>query len=779
MTQLISAWMRLPNEMSARKDEWVVSGLCPRWKFVGVLLGSLVLGAPLMAQDTAAGIEPARLRLFPGHHDTFQGSVATRDYFLRLPEHILFRNGAQVEATLHPSELLLPAVCAIGLAVNDRLVVSTNLHAADGGPAGGAIPLRAAVPREVLSAGWNKVSLRFTLHPAKDVSRDVLEKASWTLRSSESFLEVAFERQFLFPELARFPHTLTEEKLLHPDRSAPFTASIQPAVSILVPGRSRQAHLRAAAIVGARLGQVGYIEEAHCRVQAIEFWKTETDQRNAILIARRDQLGGVELPEKVATAAAGLRAGQGLLAEYFVGASNHQHRVLLLTGADDNGLEQAALTIGSSPALDAAPPSPSVIEETPSISAALEKEARPSPGIVGLGTRPLEWRGLYRSEQSFAGWRLPPGFQAGSGSGLALKFSYAPPAGATHSSLEALVNGASIGTIQLGDAPTNGTARLPLPTDLPGRDPMLLTFRASLDGGDTACGQAVPAQSWLKILPESQIESSAVPAAIAGLQHLNRLLTQDRFGRRAAFVLPDGPGLDQVRLLFALAFSLGQQLPNSPVLWPEVVTYRTGGALDRGRLKGHSVVLLGSVAQWAEILDDASASPAVALASAPNTVVIQGREYPMDHFDPAMAILQFLPSPWDSAEKVVIAGGWHGYTAPTVKQLLCDFASGELQGDLAALIASGVVVSYHSTNPQATSFADRIARPQTSEPAIAAAPPVQPAAFASTRISNLPLFYGCGSVLAMLVAARLLLMWEQARIRERAMAADRATGGHL
>ena len=778
MTQLVSVWIRSPNEMPACTDVVCDSGLRRRWSSRGLLIASLTLGPMLFGQDSAAMVERVKLPLFPGSQHTFNGSVSTKDYFLRLPEHILIRSGTELEATLHPSESLLPAACAVGIAVNDRVVISTNLHAAGNVPDAVTIQLNAIVPREALAAGWNKVSLRFTLHPAKEVTREALEKSSWTLRSSESFLALAFERQPLFPELARFPDSLAEEKLLRPDTDAPFADMIQPAVSVLVPGRSRQAHLRAAAIVGARLGQVGYLDDAHCRVQAIEFWKTETERRNAVIIARRDQLGGIELPDKIRIPVAGLRAGHGLLAEFFVGPQANEHRVLLVTGADDQGLERAALTLGSSAALDAAPPSPSVIEETPSISAAMEAEAQPSLGTVPFTGAPLELRGPYRSEQFFSGWRLPPGFQIGNDSALALEFSRSPAVIATNSSLEALINGLSIGAVPLSAASTNGSARLSLPTGLPGRDPMMLTFRASLDGGETTCGQSDPIQSWLKILPESRIESSAEPAPLDDLRHLDKLLARDRFARRAALVLPDGPGLEQVRVLFTLAFNLGRQLPSSPVLWPEVVTYRTSGALDAGRLKGRSVLLLGSAAQWTDVFGDGDTSPSVSMASAPNTVVIQGREYPLRRFDPALAIVQFLPSPWSDGEKLVVAGSWHDYTAPTVKRLLSDLASGELQGDLAALTASGAVVSYNLKGPPGKSFADCIALPQADEPVIAMAPPARSAAPALTEGSNLALFYACGGVVVLLVAARLLLMWEQARIREKAVAADRAPGGH-
>ncbi len=765
--------------MPARRDEVFSPGFRQCWKFVGCLIGCLAPGLMVFGQETASSVERVKLPLFLGAQDSFAGSYSARDYFVRLPEHILFRTGTEVEVTLHPSGSLLPAVCAVGIAVNDRLVASTNLHADGGGLRAENIRLNTTVPWEAFVGGWNRISLRFALHPSKDATREVIENSAWTLRSPESFLALAYERQPLFPELARFPHTLAEEKLLHPDVDSPFADMIRPAVSILIPGRSRQAHLRATVIVGARLGQLGYLDDAHCRLEAIEFWKTETDQRNAVIVARRDQLGGIDLPGQVASAVSGLRAGQGLLAEFFTGPQTTRHRVLLVTGPDDIGLERAALTLGSSPALDAAPPSPLVIDEAPSFPPLLDAEARPSPSPVRISGTPREMRGAYRTEQIFSGWRLPPGFQVGSDSALALEFSYAPALITTNSSLEALINGVTVGSVPLSPVSSNASARMSLPKALAGRDPMMLTLRAMLDGGEAACGQSEAARPWLTILAESRIETTAVPAPVKGLQDLQRLLLQDRFARRAAFVLPEAPGLDQVRLLFALALNLGRQLPSAPVLWPEVVTYRTGGSLDTARLKGRSVVLLGSVAQWAEVLGDADKTPAIAMATAPNTVVIQGREYPMSLFDPTLGFAQLLPSPWASGEKLVVAGSWQDYATPAVKRLLCEFASGELRGDLAAHWPSGLVVSYDSKNPS-PSFADSIARPQAGEPAMPMPMtlPEVTALLPSPRSSNAIQFYVCGVVLILLVGARLLLMWEQARIRVKAMAADRAPGGH-
>ena len=78
------------------------------------------------------------------------------------------------------------------------------------------------MPEGTLTAGWNRISLQFVLHPTQDARQQIDEKGAWTLLRSEAYLSLAFARLPLFTALARFPGSFAEEKLLHLDADSPF-----------------------------------------------------------------------------------------------------------------------------------------------------------------------------------------------------------------------------------------------------------------------------------------------------------------------------------------------------------------------------------------------------------------------------------------------------------------------------------------------------------------------------------------------------------------------------
>src|SRR5258708_33873119 len=119
-----------------------------------------------------------------------------------------------------------------------------------------ALRLRVAVPAELLGAGWNRVSARWLPPQTSAANRALLKSNSWAIWKIDSQVTVAYERLPLFPELLRFPETLAEEKLLHPGAAGPKAS---PTVEVLLPGQRRDVHLRAAAVLVARLGLVGHL----------------------------------------------------------------------------------------------------------------------------------------------------------------------------------------------------------------------------------------------------------------------------------------------------------------------------------------------------------------------------------------------------------------------------------------------------------------------------------------------------------------------------------------
>ena len=165
--------------------------------------------------------------------------------------------------------------------------------------------------------------------------------------------------------LGRFPHSLAEEKLIYSAQPAARAETLTATVAILLPPERRSVHLRACAVLAARLGQLDYLSERDCRLGLIDDGP-ELDRSNGVIVGRRDELVGVPLPTAIIEKLAALRSEQGLLAEFVFGTNSAQQRKwVVVSGADDAGLEKAILTVGHSPALAAAPPSPAVIDAAP------------------------------------------------------------------------------------------------------------------------------------------------------------------------------------------------------------------------------------------------------------------------------------------------------------------------------------------------------------------------------------------------------------------------------
>src|SRR5262249_38725024 len=161
--------------------------------------------------------------------------------------------------------------------------------------------------------------------------------------------------------------------------------------------------------------------------------------------------------------------------------------------------------------------------------------------------------------------------------------------------LEVRINGASIGRVPLtakNAAP--GSVKLPLPKDLPGHDPMQVTFCAYLDAGPTGCNERGEAQPLLTITPDSKADISVLPMPMQGLNPVDEFLLRDSLLRKAALLIPADASTAELQVLAEVAFHLGRNLPSSPLLWPEVFAYSQTVLPPKNRLAGRSVLLLGS-----------------------------------------------------------------------------------------------------------------------------------------------------------------------------------------
>jgi hypothetical protein len=740
----------------------------------GLLTVLLLLfgNAPSPAADVlAAQAEHVRIDLIRLPFERFSGEISGRDFFFRLPEHIVARAGSELDLVARFSPQFAPLVSGMAASVNGRELSREGMDAVV--PAGTnelVLRLRVAVPAELLGAGWNRVSLLWLPRQTSAANRALLKSNSWAIWKIDSQVTVAYERLPLFPELLRFPETLAEEKLLHPGAAGSEAA---PTVEILLPGQRRDVHLRAAAVLGARLGQVGYLSDRDCRMGRIENGEPPAAGRNIVLVGRADELGNVSSVTNIAGNIAALRAGQGLVAEIIEGNYPAQRRMLLVTGGDDAGVENAILTLGDAGALASAPPNPAVIDTEPKLSLATEATARPSGKFLTLKSSGWNLRSLrgYYGEESFPGWRLPPGYDLSSGV-LNLLFSHSPTL--TNSLLEVLVNGERVGSVGLISENASPTeAKIPLPKGLAGRDPMLLTFRASLEPAGTEGEQLTGEQAWVTISGDSSLETAAATAKIDGLNQIGRVLLRDNFLRRAAFLLPANASLEEVQMLFDLSMNLGRNLPSSPVLWPEACGY--GGATPPSplRLRGRSVLLLGSAGQWNSALPSGARLPLQLAPNESGLVRMQGRRNPIADFEPSLMFVQMAPSPWSVEETMLVAGGWRDFATPGLKLLLVEAApAGVMFGNLCAIDANGRAASYDTRQPSAESFAERIQRRIPAGLSVADTNlrllEEELRAQQSARFNRL-MMYACGILLLLFVGVRLVLLWDRERSRRKSI----------
>jgi hypothetical protein len=329
-------------------------------RFIGFLAIFAACLLPVVVHGDVGTTGRARLALSVEGAAQFSGETVSKDFYVRLPGHVYPRAGSEFTVSLRTQPTLLSLVEGIELQVNGKTVSTTSLDGLNPSQATNA-PLRvvASVPAQNLQAGGNRLTLHFLFRNTAAANQDVLKSTMWSFDAPESAFTLAFERAELFPEMRRFPESLAEEKLLKPDAA--------PLLTLLLPERMRDAHLRGCAVVGTRLGQVNYFADLDCLLLPIVAWSGEFQARSGVVVGCREELAGVELPSRILTALKELRAGQGLLAEFIVGEPGSQRRWLVASGADDLGLERAVLTLGHASAMGALPSNPAIIETEPAV----------------------------------------------------------------------------------------------------------------------------------------------------------------------------------------------------------------------------------------------------------------------------------------------------------------------------------------------------------------------------------------------------------------------------
>ncbi|HSH17079.1 MAG TPA: hypothetical protein VLD18_13645, partial [Verrucomicrobiae bacterium] len=276
-------------------------------------------------------------------------------------------------------------LCAVTVSVNDLQVFSGRPEAHWRQEANEVVlTLTLPVPEKNLVPDWNRIAVRFTWEkPAGTDGYQDLADYVWSARRTESHLQFHYERKPLVPELRRFPTSLTEESLLRPaGLEAESGAGGEPVVALLIPGRRRDVHLRAVAVLGACLGKPGH--DSPSRLGLVEEWESESSRRNGLLVGRVDELNGLAFSTNMQPHLAGLAGGEGFIGELITGQPPRQRRWILISGGDDEGMEKALLTLAHAPTLLSASPNPAIVHTTPLVTGPLEAEAQPGPVFLTI-----------------------------------------------------------------------------------------------------------------------------------------------------------------------------------------------------------------------------------------------------------------------------------------------------------------------------------------------------------------------------------------------------------
>lgn len=738
--------------------------------YLMVCFASVALGPNLLKSAPGSSTNEALYSLINAPFEQFSGEIASKDFFVRLPAHVSIRSGSEMNLVVRHSPQL--RMSAIMISVNGQKLSTNNIDVRDGAAATNAfITLRTPVPPEVLNAGWNRISLEWS----SAANRAPFQSALWSIWRFDSHLKVAYERLPLFPELARFPQSIAEEELL---QRGSTSLDVSSPVALLLPAQRRDVHLRSVAVLGARLGQVGYLSDDGCRVGLIADGQKHLAEHNGIIVARWDELSDFPLRTNVAEAATSLKEGQGLLAEFIVGNQPDQRRWVLATGHDDGGVEKAVLTLGSALALASAPPSPAVIEVEPKLP---EKSRMQEAGEQKITLNDIGWREVHlrgrQSEKSISGWWLPAGVEVASGSFLELHLNHSR--GLTNSNLEVLVNGVRAAIVPLNDENASAAnVKVPLPEKLPSRDPMIVTLHALLETGRE--GGTREEEAWVTISGDSTLETTTEPVRITGVHQVHQLLVRDNSLRKSAFLVPYESSLEELQVLLSLSMHLGKQLPSSPALRPEACAYSASAAPQASRIKDRSVLVLGPVHQWKAALPPGTRLAIGPPDGNPDIIRIQGRRYKLSAFDPSIVVMQMLPSPWSAEETLVTVGGWKDFASPTVKRMLTEAApAGRIYGNLSAMDAAGRAVAYDTRRPSVESFAERIHRRMplglNSEDTARKLQDGEDR-FQRSAFWNDLVFYVAGALLLFFITIRLLLLWDRDRSRRKSIRGEKPLG---
>jgi len=600
-----------------------------------------------------------------------EGVLAKKEYTFQLPEHVRYEPGSEMVLSYRASPLLLD-VSTFTVSLNDRQIASSRLgHEENGEEIQNDGVMTVPIPEGVLQPGWNRLVVRCLLQTTQTLCRDVDNPAAWLEFAPGTALRVAYSNQPLFAEIQRFPESISEPILMNlPEfRSLDKKNKSEPAVSILLPEESGDPELRSFLIAASRLGQTVYTPVNAVSTGDVGEFKELSERRNGILIGLREVL------------------------------------------ADGEGLEKAALTLGSSVALRSAPSNPWIVSNEPGISPLVEKMAQPAVGplkLSSLENGEILLRGIFRNSTARQ-IGFPPGFETTGAGYVEFDFSHPDNLDKT-SAFEARLNDAVIGSIAL--APENSgrmKQRLAIPAGIAGRDPSLLTVSSYLDIGSVDCAHRNEERAWLNISGDTIVDIRTTPLKIDDLSRLNLLCLRDAFLRRTALLVPEEPDAKRNDLVKVIGLHLGSRLPSMPVLWPQLATYGPEAPPETARVEKRSGLVLGSAFQWPEAFGGKSRLIVEGGGTHGDQMLLRGEKVAVTDFDPALAFVQLVGSPWTSGEYFAAIGGIEGFGEnATVDLLTKPEIYEQLRGNVSAIDADNRLVTYDVRSVQEVSLSEQM-----------------------------------------------------------------------
>jgi hypothetical protein len=659
------------------------------------------------APAAAAPASTAFVPLFKTAEHKLVGPLASTEFFFQLPGHIELTWQPSLTLNFRASQLLIADISTATFELNGVPLKSIRLP---GQTDGESQKVELSLPAGLLRSGFNRVNVRCLMITTDVHCRDVDNPACWLVLEKGTGLTIPYRRLKLFPELGRFPATMTEEQLLRQEELVegfPLD-SINPVTAVLLPAELGNESFRAFVIASARLGQPTYLPNQGLRVGVLADWQAQSSERNGVLIGLTSDLTALDLPAETRAAVSALQPGEGLISEFIIGeTAGAQRRWIVVCGADQAGLVKASLALGSNDSLGAAATNPWVIRDTPQVLPLTEKIAQPPDRpqtFARLYGGELALRGVFRSQASFA-WDLPPGYETAEMSELFLEMSHA--AGfADASSLMFTMNNRLLPGVALDNvAQERKLVRLNIPAGIPGRAPNSLAITSYLDIGTTDCAHRNEERAWVAFSPASALAITSRPLIIKGLNRLGYVLLRDAFLRRASILLPKSSlpaGLEPVR---DLSLYLGRYLSSMPVLWPDAALYSESEPVPPSLLESTSAVLLGRPSDWRLVLD-AKTPLSVDPIPGEEALRLQGKVVPFNQIPSDAVFAEFINSPWSKDNCVVTIGAIDGIGGDLAVKLLTDQeVLSKLDGTVAGLDSKGRVFHYdvRSSDPRSLS----------------------------------------------------------------------------